>query len=76
MYVCTYMYIRICIYVYVYTYMYVRTYIYMYVYVCTYVHIIIIINNNKIKKIGRVAQSVEQWSNKPPVAGSIPVMTI
>ena len=24
---------------------------------------------------GRVAQSVEQWSNKPPVAGSIPVMT-
>ncbi len=25
---------------------------------------------------GRVAQSVEQWSNKPPVAGSIPVMTM
>ena len=24
---------------------------------------------------GRVAQSVEQWSNKPPVAGSIPVAT-
>ena len=25
--------------------------------------------------MGRVAQSVEQWSNKPPVAGSIPVTT-
>ena len=26
-------------------------------------------------KLARVAQSVEHWSNKPTVAGSIPVMS-
>ena len=27
-------------------------------------------------QLARVAQSVEHWSNKPTVAGSIPVMSI
>ena len=29
----------------------------------------------KYMQIGRVAQSVEHWSNKPTVAGSIPVVS-
>ena len=31
---------------------------------------------SKTKLCARVAQSVEHWSNKPTVAGSIPVMSI